>query len=195
MMSVLSRPFKSLALLLFSLSTAATAEQDSIQLLFVQTASGVEIDETEKTVRLLDVDPQTVYFSDRPYRKAGHISMDTYLETWTEVDGNFGETPPNAALSVFEPGKDQNSLVVLELFEPTIEGEDLIYRYVVLDGELPEGNGPAALFIDTIGPGGGVGRGYHGVGVGRRGPGAAGWAGVATRAGSSDSEEAENGDN
>ncbi|MES0826535.1 hypothetical protein [Ruegeria sp. SCP11] len=188
MMSIFGRPFKYLALMFFALSTAATAEEESIQLLFVQTASGVEIDEYEKTVRLLNADPQTVYFSDRPYRKAGHISMDKYLEAWTEVDGNFGETPPNAALSVFEPGKDQNSLVVLELFEPTIEGEDLIYRYLVLDGELPKGNGPAALFIDTIGPGGGVGRGFHGVGVGRRGPGAAGWAGVATRTGSSDTE-------
>lgn len=39
----------------------------------------------------------------------------------------------------------------------------------------------AALFIDRIGPGGGVGAGYHGVGVGERGPGAAGWAGVAAR--------------
>ncbi len=165
---------------------AATAEEKSIQLLFVQTSESIEVDEGNKTVRLVNIDPQTVYFSDRPYRKAGHISMDKYLEAWTEVDGNFSETPPNAALSVFEAGQDENSLVVLELFEPVVEGADLIYRYVVLDGELPASGGPAALFIDTIGPGGGVGRGFHGVGVGRRGPGVAGWAGVASSSEESD---------
>jgi len=31
------------------------------------------------------------------------------------------------------------------------------------------------LFIDWIGAGGGVGRGFHGVGVGARGPGVRGW--------------------
>ncbi len=164
----------------------AAAEEESIQLLFVQTASDIEVHEGKKTLRLINIDPQTVYFSDRPYRKAGHISMDKYLEAWAEVDGNFSETPPNAALSVFEVGQDENSLVVLELFDPVVEGADLIYRYAVIDGEFPKSSGPAALFIDTIGPGGGVGRGYHGVGVGRRGPGVAGWAGVAARSEASD---------
>jgi hypothetical protein len=36
---------------------------------------------------------------------------------------------------------------------------------------MPAKGGPTALFIDWIGVGGGVVRGFHGVGVGFRGPG------------------------
>ena len=44
-----------------------------------------------------------------------------------------------------------------------------VYRYKVLEGKVPATGGPTSLFIDWIGPGGGVGPGFHGVGVGRRG--------------------------
>jgi hypothetical protein len=64
---------------------------------------------------------------------------------------------------------------------PSVEGADIIYDYKLIEGTMPETSGMAALFIDWIGPGGGVGRGFHGVGVGARGPGVAGWAGVAVR--------------
>jgi hypothetical protein len=46
---------------------------------------------------------------------------------------------------------------------------------------MPAEGGATGLFIDTFGPGGGVGPTFHGAGVGARGPGAAGWAGVAVR--------------
>jgi hypothetical protein len=36
---------------------------------------------------------------------------------------------------------------------------------------MPAKGGPTALLIDWIGVGGGVVRGFHGVGVGFRGPG------------------------
>lgn len=36
---------------------------------------------------------------------------------------------------------------------------------------MPRGGGATALFIDWIGVGGGVGPGFHGVGVGYRGVG------------------------
>jgi len=36
---------------------------------------------------------------------------------------------------------------------------------------MPASGGSTSLFIDWIGVGGGVGRGFHGVGVGRRGVG------------------------
>jgi hypothetical protein len=46
-----------------------------------------------------------------------------------------------------------------------------VYRYKLIQGKVPSTGGAAALFIDWIGPGGGVGRGFHGVGVGGRGVG------------------------
>jgi len=61
--------------------------------------------------------------------------------------------------------------VAVEITHPKIDGSDLIYNYKLIDGSLPAAGGPPALFIDWIGVGGGVGRGFHGVGVGLRGPG------------------------
>lgn len=163
-------------------STASAAAEDSssestasgpIDLLFVQSAEDLEVDAATGTFRLVDVNPQTLYFSDRPYRIAGHLTMDEYLEEWTEKAGkdNLGADPPNATISVYEPGQADTTLAVVEISHPVVDGDDLIYTYKVIDGTLPVKGGQTALFIDKIGVGGGVGVGYHGVGVGRRGPG------------------------
>ena len=187
MIATLSRTLKAslIALALAAIPQAATLAQSSdetkIQLMFVQTALDFKADTEANTLRLVKVNPQTLYFSDRPVRIAGHIMMPAYLEEWTVGKDNFGEDPPNATLSVYEPGESENVTVVIELLEPVVDGEDLVYHYKLIDGDMPAAGGAASLFIDWIGPGGGVGAGFHGVGVGRRGPGVTGWAGVARR--------------
>jgi hypothetical protein len=60
---------------------------------------------------------------------------------------------------------------VVEITHPVIDGKDLVYSYKLIEGTMPKGGGATALFIDAIGVGGGVGPGFHGVGVGARGPG------------------------
>ena len=99
--------------------------------------------------------------------------MADYLKEWTSAAGkdNFGADPPNAALSVYEPGQADNTLVVVKITNPVVDGADLIYSYKIIKGTMPTRGGATSLFIDMIGVGGGVGRGYHGVGVGVRGPG------------------------
>jgi hypothetical protein len=99
--------------------------------------------------------------------------MADYLKEWTAAAGkdNFRADPPNATLSVYEPGKADNSIVVVEITNPVVDGGDLIYTYKIIEGTMPTAGGAASLFIDWIGVGGGVGAGYHGVGVGARGPG------------------------
>jgi hypothetical protein len=157
-------------------STTATASE-SPQLMFVQIAEDVKVDEAAKTLRLVNVSQQTLYFSDRPVRIAGHLKMADYLKEWTASAGkdNFGDDPPNAALSIYEPDQAENTVAVVEIMHPKIDGPDLIYSYKLIEGKLPAAGGATALFIDWIGVGGGVGRGFHGVGVGRRGPGVRGW--------------------
>jgi hypothetical protein len=151
---------------------AAKAKQKPM-LMFVQAAETVKIDESAKTIRLVNVSPQTIYFADRPVRVAGHITLDNYMKEWTAKAGkdNFSKDPPNAALSVYEPGQPDSTLAVVEIRNPRIEGKDLVYSYNVIKGKLPASGGQTSLFIDWIGVGGGVGVGFHGVGVGYRGPG------------------------
>lgn len=147
------------------------AGQGKIQLMFVQTADDFKAD--GKTLRLINVGQQTLYFSDRPVRIAGHLTMPAYMDEWKAGEGpdNFGANPPNATLSVYELGRNDNTLAVVEISHPLIDGKDLVYNYKVINGAMPKSGGATALFIDWIGVGGGVGPGFHGVGAGARGVG------------------------
>jgi hypothetical protein len=155
------------------LDRRAQADNVKPMLMFVQMADDLKVDEAAKTIRLVKVNQQTVYFADRPERNAGHIKMAAYLTEWTSKAGkdNFGGDPPNATLSVYEPGQSNNTIAVVEISNPKVEGSDLVYNYKLIEGTLPKGGGATSLFIDWIGPGVGVGFGFHGVGVGFRGPG------------------------
>ncbi|WP_013320536.1 hypothetical protein [Gloeothece verrucosa] len=158
------------ASLTYSLSSTR-AEDNKVQLMFVQTAEDFKVE--GKTLRLVNVNQQTLYFSDRPVRIAGHLTMPAYFDEWKAREGpdNFGNDPPNATLSVYESGRQENTLTVVEITHPVIDGKDLVYNYKLINGTMPKSGGATALFIDWIGVGGGVGPGFHGVGAGARGVG------------------------
>jgi len=180
-MKVLSRCSKyALPVLLFAAVTLSTAAAQTVpatsaktQLMFVQSAEDLKVDLAKNTFRLVNVNQQTLYFSDRPERIAGHMKMPDYLAEWAKAEGpdNFSADPPNAILSVYEPGNDNNTVVVVKITHPVVDGNDLVYSYKLISGKIPANGGATALFIDSIGVGGGVGAGYHGVGVGGRGAG------------------------
>ncbi len=153
-----------------------TTSDQKVQLMFVQTSEDFKVNTKDKTLRLVNVNPQTLYFSDRPQRIAGNLTMPAYLDEWTDKAGpdNFKNDPPNATLSVYEGSNQENTLAVIEISNPVMEGKDLIYNYKIIEGELPKLGGASALFIDWIGVGGGVGPGFHGVGAGTRGVGLTG---------------------
>jgi hypothetical protein len=96
--------------------------------MFVQIADDVKVDMAAKTFRLVNVNQQTLYFTDRPIRIAGHIKMADYLKEWTAKAGkdNFGADPPNAVLSIYESGQADNTTAVVEITHPKIDGADLI---------------------------------------------------------------------
>ncbi len=146
-------------------------DENKIQLMFVQTADDFKAD--GETLRLVNVGKQTLYFSDRPVRIAGHLTMPAYMDEWKAGEGpdNFGSDPPNATLSVYESGRHENTLAVVKISHPVIDGKDLLYNYKLINGTMPKAGGATALFIDWIGVGGGVGPGFHGVGAGARGVG------------------------
>ncbi len=78
--------------------------------MFVQTADDLNAD--GNTLRLVNVGQQTLYFSDRPVRVAGHLTMPAYLDEWKAGEGpdNFSSDPPNATISVYESGNHENTL-------------------------------------------------------------------------------------
>jgi hypothetical protein len=122
-------------------------ETDEIEALFVQTSHAMSYDDDMLTLHTLA--PTTLFFSDRPDRVSGHISSQEFVDSWDKGDDSFASNPPNAVLSIFHP--DMVSDVVVELMDPVLEGHELTYKVVILDGEMSAEGGPSALFIDVIG--------------------------------------------
>ena len=136
----------------FMIKTAIAAEDKSaakeeVNLLFVQTARASTL--ADGVLRLKDVSPATLLFSDRPDRVTGHEPTEDFVADWGVGDDSFKENPPNAALSILIGDEPQE--VVVELMSPRIEGSDLVYDVKVLDGNKKVSGGVTSLFIDTIG--------------------------------------------
>ena len=132
----------SLPLLAQAQSSDGTAQP--IELMFVQTATGVTFD--GKTLTLTGLPPATVFFADRPDRLVGHMGNDNFVKLWNaNVDG-FKADPPNAALS-FMSEKDKEPTIV-ELSSAKLDGNSISYEVRVLAGSLPASAGEASMFID-----------------------------------------------
>ena len=123
-------------------------DENKVQLMFVQTAEDLKAD--GNTFRLVNVGQQALYFSDRPVRIAGHLTMPAYLDEWKAGEGpdNFSSDPPNATLSVYESGRHENTLAVVKISHPVVDGKDLVYQYKLIEGAMPKAGGATALFID-----------------------------------------------
>jgi hypothetical protein len=120
------------------------ATQD-LELLFIQNATSGTFN--GKTLVLKEVGP-TIFFTDRPYRVEGHMRTEILVQEWNKGADSFAADPPNAALSIL----DENSVksIVLELFDPKLEGNTLSYRVKILEGKIPGSFKMASLFIDPL---------------------------------------------
>ncbi len=103
-----------------------------------------------RTLTLTGVSANSIVFADRPVRAAGHVLTAHMLEEWAG-DGSFAKDPPNATVSVLS--KDGRSVqdAVVELKDPSLDGDKLTFDVRVLEGGLAGADGPASVFIDIIG--------------------------------------------
>jgi hypothetical protein len=131
------------AMLSIATSQTTSSASSKMQLMFAQSAEDLKVDAAKNTFRLVKVNQQTLYFSDRPERIAGHMKMDQYLAEWSKAEGpdNFSSDPPNAILSVFEPGQPDNTVVVVKISHPVVDGNDMLYSYKIIQGAMPSNGG------------------------------------------------------
>lgn len=138
-----------LAAIGFTMTLAdVVSAEDKVDLLFVQSAPEVAVVGDE--LRLKNVSPSTLFFSDRPERMTGQLNPAEWQKLWSDGRGSMQKTPPNAVLSVFEPGKTDPTETVLELRELKADGPDLVYTIHVLNGSPSAAGGQSALFIDDV---------------------------------------------
>lgn len=134
-------------------------EPVTISFLFVQnTSSGTLVAEADGSFTLtMDDVPSTLWFTDRPIRRAGDVPTEGFLEYWSEGDNSFEADPPNAVLEI-----EQLNYVV-ELTDPSFDADTHTLSYTVTPvdeqpaditiGELASLEamtfGTASLFIDS----------------------------------------------
>lgn len=103
------------------------------------------------TLTLVGVAPNTIVFSDRPARMAGHVNTAHFISEWDEGRDSFAKDPPNATVSVFDKAGSSVKDAVVTLKNPKMEGSQLTFDVAVLEGDLGNADGPASVFIDIIG--------------------------------------------
>ncbi len=127
---------------------ASETGADGVTYLFVQSAESLKVDDGK--IVLKDVDESAIYFSDRPERIAGHMTIEKFVDIWDMGDESFQLSNPNAALSFLDDDKEEETVIVV-LSHPVLKRGNLTYDVEVLDGVLPEKGGACSLFIDVIG--------------------------------------------
>ena len=135
--------------------------------LAVLNSSGAKM-ESGKLI-LTGVSANSIVFADRPVRAAGHVTTEQFIMQWDDGKDNFAVDPPNATVSVLGGDGSDVSDAVVTLKTPKLDGTTLTFDITVLEGSLNGASGPAALFIDHFGGGGGGfggggfgGGGFHG---------------------------------
>jgi hypothetical protein len=126
-----------------------SSDDGLVELLFVQNAFGMKFDGSQLT--LIDVDPKTLFFADRPDDIAGFLTFNDFIKLVSEGPDSFKDDPPNASFMIF--GEDTIDQVVVKLTaRPVVEGSNMIYPSVeVIEGQLRAEGGANTLFIDVIG--------------------------------------------
>jgi hypothetical protein len=128
------------------------AQTGPVPSLFVRNADGATLAEGKLT--LTGVSPNSIVFSDRPFRSAGHVETRQFIETWAQGEDNFGIDPPNATISLLDGATVADAVVTISA--PVLDGTTLTFTATVLEGSLDGATGMAALFIDDRGGGGGA---------------------------------------
>ena len=90
--------------------------------------------------------PNVIYFTDRPDRVAGHLSLEKFVEMWDKGDDSFKADPPNATLSVLK--KDGANNAVVDLISVVQKSGSVIFKVAVLEGTIPQSFRTASLYLD-----------------------------------------------
>jgi hypothetical protein len=102
---------------------------------------------------LKNLEEKTLYFADRPVRKAGLLPTSNFIAMWEEKGSSFDTIPPNAALIHRNSKADNGSnvpAVAVELSKPRPQGNNSWqFNLTILEGSLDTGEyEDVSLFID-----------------------------------------------
>ena len=89
-----------------------------------------------------------IYFTDRPDRESGHMSVKKFKSIWTKGINSFKSDPPNATLSAIIKGKDSNSIMIIS--NPVVIDSSIEFDVKEIEGIPPASFNTGGLFIDPL---------------------------------------------
>lgn len=131
------------------------AAKQKVSFLFVLRAESGVIAKADGgyTLTLKGMDNKVLYFSDRPVRKAGFITMTQFMNDWAKGKNSFQANPPNAAivhaaLKTNEKGIAQ--ALPVELTNPKESPDGWVFHLKDLKGMVNIGNyNGVIVFVDS----------------------------------------------
>ncbi|OGT47828.1 MAG: hypothetical protein A3E83_03120 [Gammaproteobacteria bacterium RIFCSPHIGHO2_12_FULL_41_20] len=132
----------------------STEAKQKVSLLFVLRAETGVIAKTDDgyTLTLQGVDDKVLYFSDRPVRKAGFITMTQLMNDWAKGKNSFQANPPNAAIvhaSLKSNEKGVAQAIPVELTNPVATANGWLFHVADLHGKISIGSyHEVSVFID-----------------------------------------------
>ena len=89
------------------------------------------------TLTLKGMDDKVLYFSDRPVKKAGFITLTQFMDDWSKGNDSFKKTPPNAAIvhaTLYPNDKGRAQALAVELTNPTKTDNGWTFDMKVMGG-------------------------------------------------------------
>jgi hypothetical protein len=113
--------------------------------LYVLSAESGSLKEGKLTLKKI---PAVIYFSDRPYRVAGQLSLNKFINGWSKGADSFETVPPNAVLSIYKEDTPIN--IVIELKDPVLKDGTLSFTTVRYDDQEVDSFNQVSLFVDPF---------------------------------------------
>ncbi|MCX6994599.1 MAG: hypothetical protein NTY13_02005, partial [Chlamydiae bacterium] len=115
----------------------AHAEEKASYLFVLRTDTGV-ITKTDEGYKLTlkGMDDKVLYFSERPVRKAGYITITQFMGNWDKGNDSFKANPPNAAIVHAALKTNENGIaqaIPVELQNPEITAQGWTFDLIDLD--------------------------------------------------------------
>ena len=88
-----------------------------------------------------------IYFLERPYMEAGHIGVNKFKILWTNGSDKLNTSTPNATLSIFSDGREEN--IIMALASPKIMDDSISFEAKLIEGNLPEKFNSGGLFMES----------------------------------------------
>jgi len=127
--------------------------------LFVLRADTGVITKTDGGYKLTlkGMDDKVLYFSDRPVRKAGFITMTQFMGDWAKGKNSFQANPPNAAIvhaALESNEKGIAQALPVEMTNPVITANVWTFDLKDLQGKISIGsyNGVSVFVDDNLNP-------------------------------------------